>query len=122
MRHDKQRSAYEFLQSRVGTTFKLAELMQAATWKTNSATTYISKHLKGLVEKDTATGDYRVRREFRRLTFEDYTRLADQRRRVYQTYDRDEYGGIITFEFLLPLTQESKLRRALDEASSASPR
>jgi len=115
MKHDKQKKAYRFLQSRIGKTFTADDLATAARWSNASASTYLSKHLKGLVERVEGTDLFKVRREFRRFTFEQYTRLADQTRRVFQTYDREEYGGIVTFEFLLPLTQESKLRRALDD-------
>jgi len=115
MKHERQKKAYDFLQSRVNATFKLSELASAADWKPKSASTYISKHLKGLVEKVRGADEYRVQREFRRFTLEQYTRIANQTRRVFQTYNRDEFGGIVTFEFLLPLTQETKLRRALDD-------
>lgn len=115
MKHDRQKKAYDFLQSRVSGTFQMKELAVAADWEESSAGTYISKYLKGLVEKLPRSSNFRVRREFRRLTFEQYKRLADQTRRVFQTYDRDEYGALVTFEFLLPLTQESKLTRALDD-------
>lgn len=113
-RHERQQLAYDFLQSKVAAEFGLDELAEAADWKPGSASTYISKHLKGLVE---SLGDrrYRVRTEFQRLTFDDYRRLADQTRRRYQTYDRDEYSSIVSYEFLLPLTREDELRRALDD-------
>ena len=113
-RHERQRLAYDFLQSSVDAEFGLADLAGAADWKPGSASTYISKHLKGLVES-VGKGRYRVRAEFQRLTFDDYRRLADQTRRRYQTYDRDEYSSIVSYEFLLPLTREDELRRALDD-------
>ena len=112
-RHERQKRAYEFLLSKVDEHFELGELAEAADWKPGSASTYISKHLKGLVER--VNGGYRVRPEFRRLTLDDYRRLADQTRRRYQTYDRDEYASIVSYEFLLPLTREEELRSALDD-------
>ena len=115
MKHEKQKKAYRFLQSRIGKTFTVGDLANAASWSDNSASTYLSKHLKGLVERVEGTNRFKVRREFRRFTFDQYIRLADQTRRVFQTYDREQYGGMVTFELLLPLTQESKLRRALDD-------
>jgi len=113
-RNERQQRAYDFLQTRVGSSFSLRELAEAAVWKPGSARTYISKHLKGLIET-TSPGNYRVRREFRRLSFEDYVRLAAQTRRKFQTYRRTEYAAVVTFEFLLPLTREEELRRSLDD-------
>lgn len=115
-KHDKQEKAYHFLRKKVGKEFQLQELCSASGWQEGSATTYISKHLKGLIEPlGRGRKKYRVRHEFRRLDWRSFKNLADQTRHVFQAYDRKEYSAVMTFEFLLPLTQESKLRRALDD-------
>ena len=113
-RHERQRLAYDFLQSADNSEFAVDDLAEAAVWARSTAISYLSKQLKGLVEP-IGGGRYRVRLELRRLTFDNYLALADQRRRVYQSYDRDEYASVVTYEFLLPLTHEEALRTALDD-------
>jgi len=83
-KHTKQRQAYDFLQSRIAQTFRISELAAAADWSPASAGTYVSKYLKGLLEKTGKGGkteSFRLRRDVRRITIEQYQGRADQTRR-----------------------------------------
>jgi len=59
-------------------------------------------------------GEILVRPEIMRLSEEAFLQLATQKRRIFATYQRVKYQEIVTYEFLLPLTREDQLRKALD--------
>ncbi len=98
-------------------TFTVSEMVEATGWKRSSVKTYISKQWKGLLSS-TGKGEskiYRVRREFLRITKEEFLSVATQKRLVVPQYQRAKHEVVIQFEFLLPLSKEEQLRRALDE-------
>jgi hypothetical protein len=60
-------------------------------------------------------GVYRVLPEFKRLTWEEFQELVTQVRHPFAIYDRTTFTSVVVYDFLLPLTREDKLRKALDE-------
>ncbi len=108
--------AYDFLSAQASTsqTFTLTDLATAVGWKGATPKTYVTKHWADLVEragKDT----YRVKPEFTRLTEEQFLAHGTQVRQVYTAYRRRKHEHVLQYEFLLPLTREDQLRRALDD-------
>ena len=43
-----------------------------------------------------------------------FLRHLSQKNRLYSNYDRIQYASVIVFEFLLPLTRETELKRAMN--------
>jgi hypothetical protein len=62
-----------------------------------------------------AHGVYRVIPEFRRVTWDEFQDLVTQVRRPFASYTRATYQAVVVYDFLMPLTREDKLRKALDE-------
>lgn len=100
----KDESAFTFSDIRkVVTSWK-----EAGTWNT-----YVSKKLKPYVER---RGDrYVVRRAFRKVSEPEFEQLFTQKSDPVPTWSRVTYDHVVSFEFLMPLTREDKLRAALDE-------
>jgi hypothetical protein len=109
------RAAYTFLRGRAtsGKAFSLDELSTASGWSLSSAKTYRSKMLRDLLEP-AGRGKLRAKREVLRLSEETFVAHMTQVRPVFTEYSRTKYERLITYEFLLPLTREDKLRRSLD--------
>jgi hypothetical protein len=112
----KQRAVYEFLRegARSGATFKTRDLNDKMGWTGQTASTYRSKHFDAYLEK-VAHGVYRVIPEFRRVTWDEFQDLVTQVRRPFASYNRATYQAVVVYDFLMPLTREDKLRKALDE-------
>ena len=89
-------------------------MADAVGWKQKSAETYISKHYKAYLQR-LAPATYRVLPEFKRVHWDYFQELVTQVRHPFAVYDRATYSNVVVYEFLMPLTREDKLRRALDE-------
>ena len=114
-RNEKQIRAYNFLldHARSRQSFTPADLATATEWTPVSVRTYISKQFRDYIEP--LDGGYRTRIEFTRVSIEEFLRQTTQKRSVYSDYRRVKYDALVTYEFLLPLTREGELRRALDD-------
>ena len=88
--------------------------MEATGWRESTVKTYISKQYRDFLKKD-PDGRYGVRPEFKRLSEANFLQLTTQKRRVFSSYIRAKYPQIVAYEFLLPLTREDRLRKALDD-------
>ncbi|MDT7809815.1 MAG: hypothetical protein QOJ70_3628 [Acidobacteriota bacterium] len=88
--------------------------MTAAGWAKSTVETYITKQWRDLVER-LPDGKILVKPDFQRFSEEQFLDLATQNRKVFSKYRRVKYDDIVTYEFLLPLTREDQLRKALDE-------
>lgn len=106
--------AYKFLVERAksGKGFSVAEFAGATGWTESTVKTNLSKKLKDVVEPHGKL--HRARREFVGVTEEQFRDLLSQTRHVFSSYARRAYSHVVTFEFLLPLTQQTRLREALD--------
>jgi hypothetical protein len=115
-KQDNQEAVYKFLRehARSGATFTTAEMGAAVGWKGQTARTYISKQYADYLEV-VGAGTFRVLPEFKRTSFEEFLDLVTQVRHVFAVYDRSTYEAVVVFDFLLPLTREDKLRKALDD-------
>ena len=108
--------AFDFLRERARTarSFTRQELESHSGWKPNSVTTYLGKNLRDfIVDRD--VDRLGVLPDFMRLTREQFLELMTQKRHVFTAYERERHEEVIMFEFLLPLTRETQLRRSLDE-------
>lgn len=113
---DGPRKAYEFLRqhSISEQPFSVADLAAATGWAETTVNTYKSKQYRDFLDVS-SPDEIRVRPEFERLTLQRFLELATQRRQVFADYERVKYDGVVTYEFLLPLTREDQLRAALDD-------
>lgn len=114
-KQDKQIKFYEFLQNaaKFGQVFTEEEVGQATGWKGTTPKTNLGKQVKDYTER--SRGRYTVRRQFLALSLDEFLSLVSQKEPAVPTYTRASYDYIVTYEFLLPLTKEDKLRRALDD-------
>lgn len=114
-KQDSTKKAYEFLRecATSGEVFTIDELAQASGWSQTSVKTYLSKKLGQLVER-LDNGELRAKREILKLPVEGFLGHMTQVKPVFTSYTRQKYEHILTYEFLLPLTREDKLRRSLD--------
>lgn len=114
-RTDNQRAAFQFLRQHAEARqpFMPQDLKAVTGWSDSSVRTYMSKQFSAYVQRKGRA--YRVSHEFLRVTEEEFLGLVSQTRRVHTLYQREKFENVVTFEFLLPLTQEGKLRRALDD-------
>ena len=119
---DAQRAAYRFLLQHAadGREFTSADIESVAGWKANSFNTYRTKHLTSYV-RTTGRRRYVVDRLFQRLTEEDYAEIVGQSRKTVARFMRTVVHATVRYEFLLPLTNERKLRAALDELFYREP-
>lgn len=113
---DAQRLAYRFLRARAqdGEKFSAADIERVAGWKSGSFKTYKTKHLKEYVTT-VGSGKYTVGPYFLRITEDDFSEIVSQSRRTVARFGRTVFDAVLRYEFLLPLTNERKLRAALDE-------
>lgn len=113
---ESQRSAFRFLRARAadGDAFTQADIEKEVGWKTGSFSTYKTKHLKGYIER-VGKGSFTISPHFRRLTEDDFHSIVTQSRNTIARFVRTVFDAVLRYEFLLPLTNERKLRTALDE-------
>lgn len=109
------RKAYAFLleMSQTQERFAQGALETAVEYSAGTVRTYLSKQWKDLVKRE--DGLLRALPEFQLLTEDAFCELMSQRRVVFSSYRRIRYGEVLTDEFLLPLTREGLLRKALDD-------
>lgn len=113
---DSPKKGYKFFRERArdGKPFTLKELQDASGWSRSSIDTYKSKQWKDLLEK-VAPSSWTVRKEFLRLSENEFLDHISQKRPLFSRYSRKGHQHYVMFEFLLPLTRESQLRAALDD-------
>lgn len=116
MLSDSQRAAFRFLRARAqsGDSFSAADIEKVAAWRSGSFTTYKTKHLKEYVTT-VGSGQYTIKPHFLRLNEEDFHGIVAQSRKTVARFARTVFDAVLRYEFLLPLTNERKLRAALDE-------
>lgn len=110
-----QRAAFKFLRERLQTQelFTMDEFRDATGWeKPGTLNTYLRKQYKGLFEK---VGDkYRVSESFRKFVpWRKFKQHVTQVRRVVTNYEPSS-SEVMTYDFLMPLTNEAHLRTTLD--------
>lgn len=111
-----QRAVFDFLrnQARSRATFTIPDINNAVGWSGKTGATYVSKQYMDYLER-VSKGAYRVLPEFKRLTWEEFQELVTQVRHPFAIYDRATFTSVVVYDFLMPLTREDKLRKALDE-------
>jgi hypothetical protein len=116
MLSESQRAALRFLRARAqdGAAFTPADVERVAAWGTGSFNTYKTKHLKEYVTT-VGQGKYTIKPHFLRLTDDDFHGIVSQSRKTVARFVRTVFDAVLKYEFLLPLTNERKLRSALDE-------
>jgi hypothetical protein len=113
---EPQRAAYRYLRKRANAeeAFTAADLEKVAGWKPGSFSTYKTKHLKEYV-RTVSKGQMRVDRRFLRLSEDEFAEIVTQSRKTVARFKRALIYSLLRYEFLLPLTNERRLRAALDE-------
>jgi hypothetical protein len=113
---DRAERAYAFLQeySRDQREFGYEDIVRATGWAKGTASSYASKHWKDILDRP-AAGRFRVKPDFQRITLERFLLLSTQKKTVFSRYRRERFEQLVSYEFLLPLSREGELRRALDE-------
>jgi len=114
-KQDKQIKFYKFLirHAKSEETFTIEDIIDATGWVRATAQTYVAKQVKDLIVRKAA--GLVVRRQMLRLSEREFLKLVSQKEHILPRYERKSYEGVVTYEFLLPLTKEDTLRRALDQ-------
>ncbi len=116
---DKAILAYSFLRDKAksGDEFTRQDLMTATSWSESSVSTYISKQWGSYLNADGrgASIRYKASRLFLRVSQNEFLETFTQKRLVVPNYDRVKHEQLIQYEFLLPLSKEEQLRKALDD-------
>lgn len=108
---------FDFLKghAKAETHFSFEDMKKVVTtWREKGTwDTYVSKKFKPFIER---SGDrYRVKKTFIKVTLPEFAELFTQKSEPVPTWSRATYEEIVSYEFLMPLTREDKLRAALDE-------
>ena len=116
---DSARKAYRFFREKAFSqvSFSYDELSTATGWSLVTTKDYIGKQWRDVVTRQ-GRGQHtklRVTPEFRRVSEERFLSVASQTRDLFVKYDRIRFDKLVQFEFLLPLTHEGQLRKALDD-------
>lgn len=111
---EAQRAAYRFLRQKAGdgTTFTAADLERVAGWKRSAFDTYKAKHLRDYIS---GRGTFSVHPKFFRVTETEFAEIVGQSRTFVARFRHVVVHTAVRYEFLLPLTNERRLREALDE-------
>jgi hypothetical protein len=111
---EAQRAAYRFLRQKAsdGTMFTAADLERVAGWKRSAFDTYKAKHLRDYIS---GRGTFTVHAKFRRVTETEFAEIVGQSRTSVARFQHVVVHTAVRYEFLLPLTNERRLREALDE-------
>lgn len=117
-----QRAAYRFLRQRAddGNGFTAADIELVAAWKPGSFSTYRTKHLRDYVSR-VGKARFRVGPRFLRMTEDQFAEIVGQSRKTIALFQRAVVHAAVKYEFLLPLTNERRLREALDELFYREP-
>jgi hypothetical protein len=117
-RQDKVVIAYEFFRAKATdqSDFTLDELIEKTDWNETSIKTYMSKKWRSYTEKvgNSRSRIFKVKQEFLRITQEKFLSQFRQSTTTFSDYKRSRCTSVVTYEFLLPLTKEDTLRKALD--------
>jgi hypothetical protein len=113
---DRAEKAYQFLQerSRDQVEFGYDEIVVSTGWARGTASSYASKHWKDILDR-VRSGRFRAKLDFQRITLERFLLLSTQKKTIFSRYSRQRFEQHVHYEFLLPLSREGELRRALDE-------
>ncbi len=117
MKNNKSKAVFDFFQmhARNETKFTIEELRILGGWPTSETPrTYISKQWKDFLQK-VGKNEYSVRKDILSVDEAEFEKNFSQRRKSVAEYNRVMHENFIQYEFLLPLSKEAKLRRALDE-------
>jgi hypothetical protein len=116
---DSARKAYRFFREKAFSQepFTYQELSSATGWSVVSARGYVGKQWRDVVTREGKAKQtkLRVKPDFKRVSEEKFLSLASQTRDLFVKYDRLRFDKLVQFEFLLPLTHEGQLRKALDD-------
>jgi hypothetical protein len=115
---ESQRAAYRYLRARADD--GAADLERVAGWKPATFSTFRTKHLRDYLVS-AGRGHYRIEPQFLRLTPEQFGDIVGQSRKAVARFQRTVVHAVLRYEFLLPLTNERKLREALDELFYREP-
>ncbi len=116
-RLERVRRAYAVLRSLAdtGEAVSDADFAQSAGWKQNTVKSYRGKKWRDWIEKDSPY-TWRVSQSFKTVTEEAFLRHQTQRTDFYASYrSRSIHHHVLRYEFLLPLTKEHELKKALDD-------
>ena len=114
-KQDKQIRFYKFLVEHANSEeeFTIEDIMKATGWAKETARTYVAKQVKDLIVRETS--GLVVKRQMLGVSQTDFLNLVSQKEHILPRYERNSYERLVTYEFLLPLTKEDTLRRALDQ-------
>jgi hypothetical protein len=113
--------AYKFLRekARSGDAFTSDDFAVYMGFSGQTSSTYLSKlykaYLLGHKVFGGKNGQFKVLAEFQRVSWDEFQERVTQVRFPFASYRRTNYQSVVVYEFLMPLTREDKLRRALDE-------
>jgi hypothetical protein len=112
----KALKAYDFLlaHSNSRNSFTIKELADNSDWQIDTARTYVTKKWRDYLIAE-ENKQFRVKAKFKRLSSEQFLSEFTQTESIETSYVRQMHTKFVQFEFLLPLTREDKLRRALDD-------
>lgn len=113
-KNEKQKKFYAFLRkyAKSRRIFTPEDVAKATGWTGTTPQTNLRKQVKDYTEG--SRGRYTVKPEFLDLSVDEFLSLVSQKEPALPQYARASYDYVVTYEFLLPLTREDKLRRALD--------
>lgn len=113
-RDEKIKQAFNFFVAHAqnGESFKLDDLIKASGWTEQTAKIYLSKKFSELVKE--TNGAYHVIPEFLRVRFEEFKDLHRQKQTIFTEFVRMAPQKVLMYEFFMPLSQEYRLREALD--------
>ena len=118
--HDRlarTRLAYKVLRSLADTGGFItdAEFAKRVGWSVRTVRSYRGKKWRDWIEAGSGQA-WRVSQAFRTVTEEAFLRHQTQRTDFYASYQtRSIHDHVVTYEFLLPLTKEHELKKALDD-------
>ncbi len=113
--HDDTRLAYAYLLDLAisGEPYTDLEVAAKTGWKEGTVKTHRSKKWRAWVKRS-RDGAWTVSPSFEGVSEREFVDFHRQRTDYYASYKRTAYAGVVTYEFLLPLTNEGELSRALD--------
>ncbi len=113
--HDQTRLAYAYLSELAasGEPYSDANMATRTGWKVGTVRTHRSKKWRAWV-KPHAADIWTVSPSFEGVSEREFIDFHRQRTDYYASYSRSIHTGFVIYEFLLPLTRERELTRALD--------
>lgn len=99
---------------RSNTPFTHEELERQTGWSESTFKKYQGAQWKEVIKKG-RRDKFSVLPEFKHITERKFLSVFTQKRSLVPAYERIKYEQVMQYEFLLPLTHEGQLRKALDE-------